>query len=583
MTRGTSSKLRPSRQRHRASEQLAQSILSTQLGDGFRLEWYTSRVGVRVRPDRSDLVTLATMHRAQESLGRVGSPPISALALESWDVIVVGAGHNGLACAAYLSRAGKKVLVLEARERVGGACTLEEPWPSYRISPCAYLAGLIHPLVMDELGVREHGFHWMPADAGMFIPFDDGDSVQLWDDAERCKEEIRRVAPMDVEGWQRMGDTMRRLRNAVRPEGAGDLWIGRAPTREQIEDRLGDDEEARKLLFEWSMLEYVEQYLSDERLRGALLGQGVIGTNASPFDPGTASIRFHHSSGRMDGRAGCWGFVRGGIGTFSFILCDVASHAGAVVATEKPVARIIPECGVELECGAFLRAPIVVSNADPRTTMRLLGEHADPSWCARVEAIPMLGCTLKLSVALRELPSFTARPGTFEDHHRGQINTPLSRDEWRTSCAIARAGHLPSRLWTELYFQSACDPSVAPPGRHVMSVFAQNVPHAFASGDWDTRRQEVAELAIGSIARHCSNLPDAIVAMEVLGPPDIERKVGLAGGHIFPGECLPDFMWSRRLEPRTPMRGVFLCGAGTHPGGSVIGVNGRNAAEEILR
>jgi phytoene dehydrogenase-like protein len=525
---------------------------------------------------------LVTLHRASERLGRVGSPPIAALAAARWDAIVVGAGHNGLACAAYLARAGKRVLVLEARERVGGACTLEEPWPGYRISPCAYLAGLIHPLVLDELGVRARGFRWMPADAGMFVPFDDGSSVQLWDDPARCREEIRRFAPADVAGWERMSGTMRRLRDAVRPAGAGDLWVGRAPTREQIEERLGRDEEARKLLFEWSMAELVETYLRDERLRIALLGQGVIGTNASPFDPGTASVRFHHASGRMEGRAACWGFVRGGIGTFSFILCDVASDAGAVVATGTPVARIVPERGVALACGTRIDAPVVVSNADPRTTLALLGDAADAAWRARVEAIPMVGCTVKLSVALRELPDFRARPGTLRDHHSGQVNTPLDLEEWRTSCGVARAGRLPARLWTELYFQSACDPSVAPPGRHVMSVFAQYVPHSFAQGDWDVRREEVGALAIASIARYCTNLPDAVVAMEVMGPPDIERKVGLHGGHIFHGECLPEFMWSRRLAPRTPMPGVFLCGAGTHPGGSVIGVNGRNAAHEVL-
>jgi phytoene dehydrogenase-like protein len=530
--------------------------------------------------------SIATAHRALDTLGRVGSPPVAALAAERWDVIVVGAGHNGLACAAYLARAGRRIVVLEARERVGGACTLEEPWPGYRVSPCAYLAGLIHPLVLDELGVRALGFTWTPADAGMFVPFDDGSCIQLWDDDERCEAEVRRFSrhgDADAKGWRSMTDTMRRLRDAVRPAGARDLWIGRAPTRDEIEARLArGDEEARKLLFEWSMAEFVEQYLRDERLHVALLGQGVIGTNASPFDPGTASIRFHHASGRMEGRAGSWGFVRGGIGTFSFLLCDVASRAGAVVATGRRVAKIVPEAGVELACGTRIEAPIVVSNADPRTTRALLAEHADPAWSARVEAIPMVGCTVKLSVALRELPDFTARPGTLRDHHLGQINTPLTKPEWREHCAIARGGCLPPRLWTELYFQSASDPSVAPAGRHAMSVFAQYVPYAFAAGDWDARRDEVGDLAIASIARYCSNLPDAVVAREVMGPPDIERKVGLAGGHIFQGECLPPFMWSERLEPRTPMPGVFLCGAGTHPGGSVIAINGRNAAMEVL-
>jgi phytoene dehydrogenase-like protein len=437
--------------------------------------------------------------------------------------------------------------------------------------------------VLEELGVREHGFTWIAADAGLLVPLDDGWSIQLWEDDERCAAEIaRQCGAPEASRWKEMQAAVRRLRDAVRPADGRDLWIGRAPTRDEVEERLANDEEARNLLFEWSMVEFVEHYLRDERLQTALLGQGVIGTNASPFDPGTASIRFHHSSGRMEGRPGTWGFVRGGIGTFSFILCDVASDAGAVVATEKPVAAILPEVGVVLACGTRIRAPIVVSNADPRTTRKLLGASADPGWSARVEAIPMTGCTVKVSVALRELPDFRARPGTRREHHLGQVNTPLTKEEWRTDCAVARSGRLPARLWTELYFQSASDPTVAPEGRHGMSVFAQYVPYTFADGDWDARRDEVGDLAIGSIARYCSNLPDAIVARKVMGPPDIEHEIGLAGGHIFHGECLPEFMWSRRLPPRTPMPGVFLCGAGTHPGGSVIGINGRNAAMEIL-
>jgi phytoene dehydrogenase-like protein len=169
-----------------------------------------------------------------------------------------------------------------------------------------------------------------------------------------------------------------------------------------------------------------------------------------------------------------------------------------------------------------------------------------------------------------------------EPHHLGQINTPLAKDEWQHAYERARAGELPERLWTELYFQSAHDPSVAPKGQHTMSVFAQYVPYEFSEGDWDSRRAEVGQLALASIGRYCSNLPEAVIDMHVMGPPDIERKVGLTGGHIFQGECLPAYMWSNRLEYRTPMPGVFLCGACTHPGGSVIAINGRNAAMEIL-
>lgn len=501
----------------------------------------------------------------------------------SWDAIVVGAGHNGLTCAAYLARAGRRVLVLESRHRIGGACTLEETWPGYRVSPCAYVCGLLHPLVIEELELVRRGLEWHPALPGLFVPFEDGSSVQLWGDDERLEAEISRFAPADLRGWQAMSALKARVRDALRPPGPGDLWIGPAPSREQIESRLCHDRDAIGLLFEWSMVELVERYLSDERLQLALLGQGVIGTNASPHEPGTASIHFHHASGRMGGMPGMWGYVRGGMGRVSFLLADVAREAGVEVAIEAPVSRILPGEGVELESGERLPAPVVISNADPRTTLRLLGDSADPEWCVRVERIPMTGCTVKITVALRELPNFRARPGILEPHHFGQVNTPLSKAEWRSHYQTAQAGELSPRLWTELYFQSSHDPSVVPDGRHIMSIFAQPVPYRFTTGSWDTRRDEVARVALESIGRFCSNLPHVVLQLEVMGPPDIERRTGLTGGHIFQGECLPEYMWDRRLPATTPMEGVFLCGAGTYPGGSVIGINGRNAAVEALR
>jgi phytoene dehydrogenase-like protein len=519
---------------------------------------------------------------AVESLGCVGLPaPVTELAAKPWDAIVVGAGHNGLTCAAYLAHVGKRVLVLEARDRIGGACTIEEPWPGVRISPCAYLCGLLHPVVIEELQLARLGFSWTPALNGLFVPFEDGSSVQLYDDAQ-CLEEIRRFSPRDVDGWRAMSDVIRRLRDALRPAGSGDVWIGEPPTDQEIEDRLAGDREARALLFEWSIAEFVERYLSDERLQAAYLGQGVIGTNASPFDAGTASIRFHHASGRMGGMPGAWGYVNGGMGMVSFLLADAARTAGATIAAGLPVARIAPGEGVELESGERLQAPVVVSNADPRTTLRLLGPAADARWRQRVEAIPIEGCTLKLNVWLKELPDFRARPGLAQPHHFGQINTPLGKDEWKACYAAARSGSFPKRLWTEIYFQSVHDRSVAPPGTHTMSIFSQYVPYAFRNGTWEEHRAEARHLAIETLARFCSNIPDAIIDAQVLGPPDIEKKTGLAGGHIFQGECLPAYMWSRRLAHKTPMPGVYLCGACTHPGGSVIAINGRNAAMAVL-
>jgi phytoene dehydrogenase-like protein len=517
-------------------------------------------------------------------LGEVGLPaPVSELASRIWDVVIVGAGHNGLACAAYLARAGKRVLVLESRARIGGACTVEEPFPGVKMSPCAYLAGLLHPLVIEELDLAARGFQWTPAVNGLFVPFLDGSSVQLWDDDDACEAEIRRFAPQDVSGWKAMSAVIQRLRDKLRPANDCDVWLGDAPSQEELDRRLGDDEEARKVLFEWSMAEYLENYLCDERLQSAYLGQGVIGTKASPFDAGTASIRYHHSSGRLGGMPGMWGYVKGGMGMVSFFLCDAAKEAGAVIAAGVPVAEILPGEGIMLESGERILAPVVISNADPVVTLRLLNKSASADFRSKVENLAIEGCTVKLNVLLKELPNFISRPGTDQPHHYGQINAPMTHSEWRQGFAAASKGELPEQLWCELYFQSAHDNTIAPPSFHTMSVFAQYVPHTFASGSWDDHREKVRKLALDSIGRFCSNIPDAVVDAQVLGPPDIEQKVGLTGGHIFQGECLPDNMWSKRFAAKTSMPGMYLCGACTHPGGSVIAVNGRNAAMAVLR
>ena len=515
--------------------------------------------------------------------GKLGRPAnFPDLARRDWDAIVIGAGHNGLTCAAYLARAGKQVLVLEARERVGGACTLEEPFPGVHMSPCAYLAGLLHPRVVREMELERRGFQWTPAVNGLFVPFLDGESIQLWDDDTQCEAEVARLSPKDVSGFRAMNDVIRRLRDALRPDDDRDLWLDGEPTREKLEQRLGNDAEARGVLLDWSMAEFVERYLCDERLQIAYLGQGVIGTNASPFDKGTASIRFHHASGRLGGMPGMWGYVRGGMGMVSFYLCDAAMEAGATVACEVSVARIVPGEGVELESGERIRARNVICNADPEVALRLLRGDADASWKAQVNSVPRKGCTLKLNVWLRELPDFLARPGQMQPHHFGQINAPMTKPEWKQSFATARAGKLPEQMWCELYFQSVHDDSVAPAGTHTMSVFAQYVPHEFAEGTWETMRDKAKDTALASVARFCSNIPATVLDVQTMGPPDIEQKTGLTGGHIFQGECLPAYMWEKRLTSRTPMPGFYLCGAATHPGGSVIGVNGRNAAMAVL-
>jgi phytoene dehydrogenase-like protein len=518
-------------------------------------------------------------------LGKVGLPaPIRELATRRWDAIVVGGGHNGLTAAAYLARAGLSVLVLERRERLGGACTLERPFPDerYLISPCAYVVGLLDEVVVHELELERRGYRVIPADPALWCPFPDGSSFASYLDTERTVEHLReqRFPERDIRGLLAYQEVFARLRRLLRHGPAGDTWRGESPSRAEVERILEGDPELISIVFEEAIADTLDRYLTDQRLKDALMGQGVIGTNAGPRDAGTASVHLMHHQGTLLGRGGAWGYVEGGMGRVSFTIAQAALEAGATLACGVGVERILPGEGVEVESGELIRAASVVCNADPKRTLGMLDSAPVPTdYRERLERWRLTSPVVKLNAALTALPTFTAAGE--DDPHRAMVTITPGLDACQEAFEACRRGE-PRVGFAELYFQTAYDPSVAPPGKHVMSVFAHYAPYRLSEGGWDGHRAEVGKLILDAIAVHAPDVHDCVEHVQVLGPPDIEREMGLTGGHIFQGDVRPDQMWDRRLAARTPVDGVYLCGASTHPGGSVIALNGRNAAMALL-
>jgi phytoene dehydrogenase-like protein len=518
-------------------------------------------------------------------LGELGLPmPVTELAARRWDAVVVGGGHNGLTAAAYLARAGRSVLVLERRERVGGACTLERPFAdqSFVMSPCAYVVGLLDDTVIRELELERRGLRYWMADPNLWVPFTDGTSFGQWLDDSRTQANLEElgVSKRDIEGYWAYEELFDEARRQLR-KGERDTWVGDAPSRPEIEELVGGDRAIIDLLFEASIADVLDDHIADERLKTALFGQGIIGTWGGPREPGTASIKLMHYQGDMTGEGPVWGYVEGGMGMVSFAIADAALEAGAVLACGVPVAEIAVGEGVTLEDGTSIRADTVVCNADPKRLLSMLdGQEVDASFRDRLERWKVRSPVVKFNAALERLPNWTAAPGESWPARATIDVTGTIEDAQRAFEACERGE--PAVAFGEIYIQTGYDPSPAPEGKHLLSVFGQYAPYTLSEGTWDSRREAVGRQFIELIDRFAPGFEDCLVDYEVLGPPDIESRIGLTGGNIFQGEVTPDQMWEGRLSARTPVPGLYLCGAATHPAGSVIALNGRNAAAAAL-
>ncbi len=509
-----------------------------------------------------------------------------------YDAIVVGSGHNGLIAAGYLAKAGKKVLVLERRSIIGGATVTEELFPGYRLSTCSYVCNLLLPEVIADLELERHGYDVRPFDPQYFVPFPDGSYFMSFLDGRKTREQIAKFSRRDVAAYDAYWQMWDRIVERMRP-----LLLQPAPTWDQIEARFSgaQGQEDWRTLTRKSIAELLDEYFESEQIKAPLSTGGVIGVNAGPMTPGTAYVKYHHLIGSIAGHQGAWGFVRGGMGSIPKALAAFGREHGVEIATDSEVAEIDIQDGsargVRTVDGRRYSADIVLSNADPsRTFLGMVGESRLPAEFAdSVKRIKVKGSVVKVLMALGELPNFTAMPGTdIGPQHTGGIVINPSVDYLETAWDDCKRGHPSRRPFMDCYIQTATEDGLTPPGKHTMSLFVQYAPYDLAEGTWDERRGEIGANIIDTLAMFAPNVPDAIEHVEVLGPPDIERIIGITGGNIFHGEILPDQMFGYRPVPgfsdyRTPVDRLYLCGSGAWPGGAVFGAPGRNAAIEALR
>jgi phytoene dehydrogenase-like protein len=519
------------------------------------------------------------------------------------DVVIIGGGHNGLACAAYLAKAGLDVLVLEKRGVVGGAAATEEPWPGYRVSSASYVESLMPPQVVRELDLKRFGYEVSIITPDYFVPFPDGTSLTLWGDVERDAAAIGRFSERDAAAYvafdryfDRVARLLKDLLFVVPPNmNLRDLpkW---AATAGRFRKWSGRDLHETVRLFTMSAADFLDEWFEDERVKGALATQAIIGAWCGPMTPGSAYVLMHHWIGEVDGHAGAWGWAKGGMGGISAAMARSAEAAGAEIRTDAEVDRVAINAsgravGVALADGSLVRAQRVVSCAHPVTTyLSLIGEERLPGDVVHdVKRYRTRSGSVKLNVALSELPAFPAWDQD-ADLHKGLVAVSPSIEYLERAWDDAKFGRMSEHPYVEVVFPTAHEPDgLAPKGKHLMLAFSQYGPFELAEGSWDEGgREDYAARVLKALGEFAPSLESAVEHLEVLTPRDIEERFGLIGGNIMQGELTPDQLFSFRPIPghgdyRTPVAGMYLCGSGTHPGGGVMGVPGRNAASVILR
>ena len=518
-----------------------------------------------------------------------------------YHAIVIGGGHNGLTAAAYLGRAGRRVLVLERRHVLGGAAVTEEVFPGFRFSVASYVVSLLRPEIIRDLDLPRHGLEILPLD-GTFTPMQNGDRLWRVNDHAKTRREIARHSKLDAEAYDEYGKAMVDMARFVKPilsmtppdpmtldprELLKLVFLGRRFRGLADADRYNQIQ-----LMTMSAVDFLDQWFETDVLKATMSASGIIGTFLGVRSPGTAYVLLHHYMGEIDGAFRAWGFARGGTGAISTAIAGAAREAGVEIRLEAPVTKIRVQrgqaTGVILANGNELSAELVLSSVDPRLTFLTFmeGKELPSDFVEEIRRYKFRGSSGKVNLALDGLPDFTSMRGPGA-HLRGAISISPGVDYMERAYDQAKYGEFSRRPYIDIVIPTLTDPSVAPPGKHIMSCFVQYAPYTLESGAWDQQREAFGDAVIDTIAEFAPNIRDIMLHRQVVTPLDLEREFGLTEGNIFQGELTLEQLFFLRPAPgwaqyTTPIRNLWMCGSATHPGGGIMGAPGRNAALRIL-